>query len=403
MAPINRRLFFRSCAAAGLAAGVTPLTRVGWTDLALAANERPLPADAGVLVIITLGGGNDGLNTLIPYTDDTYFDSRPDLAIAPEDVLTLDSDLGLNPVMKGFSKLYQKQSLAIVRGVGYPEPDRSHFRSMDIWQTASLDSSTTTGWIGRWLESTGGDPLQALNVGPLLPRLAVGEKISAASLSPDVVPAGNIGEVVRMLSTADEEDTAAMAPVRSLYRDAIRLAENLDPVFPTESASEEADLAELGLIEQLDAVARCVKAGVPSRVYTVTLGGFDTHANERGAHQRLLKTLDTAVTQFYDNVATDGRGRNVVVMMYSEFGRRVKANASDGTDHGTAGPVFIVGDRVRGGFYGDEPSLRDLSDGDLKTTTDFRDIYHEVLARTLGADPEPVLGSGRQELGFLSA
>jgi uncharacterized protein (DUF1501 family) len=155
------------------------------------------------------------------------------------------------------------------------------------------------------------------------------------------------------------------------------------------------------LTEQLDAVANCEKAGVPTRVYMVQLGGFDTHADERGTQQRLLQTLDEALAPFLKDMATDQHGKDLVVMAYSEFGRRVAANASQGTDHGTAGPVFIAGTTVKGGFYGDEPSLTDLDHGDLKTTTDFRDVYHDLLVYTVGADPEPSVGQGRKDIGFL--
>jgi uncharacterized protein (DUF1501 family) len=155
------------------------------------------------------------------------------------------------------------------------------------------------------------------------------------------------------------------------------------------------------LAADLDLVATCIKAGVPSRVYMVSLGDFDTHADERAAHQSLLKVLDDGLTAFLQHMRSSSFGKNVVVMAYSEFGRRVAANASAGTDHGTSGPVFIAGAHVKGGFYGDEPSLTDLDDGDLKTTTDFRDIYHELLHKTLRTDPEPVVGPGRRELGFL--
>jgi uncharacterized protein (DUF1501 family) len=155
------------------------------------------------------------------------------------------------------------------------------------------------------------------------------------------------------------------------------------------------------LAEQLHVVGRCVKAGLRTRVYMVALGGFDTHADERSTQQQLLEVLDRGLTPFLQDMSGDRYGKNVVVMVYSEFGRRVAANASHGTDHGTAGPVFVTGAQVKGGFYGEEPSLTDLDDGDLKGSTDFRDIYHELLAKTVGTDPEPVVGSGRQDVGFL--
>ncbi|ORW49507.1 hypothetical protein AWB90_09765 [Mycobacterium paraense] len=392
MPEINRRRFLIASAGFG-AAGLMSAVAVEWPDLMRAARDRPLPAGAGVLVITTLYGGNDGINTLIPYGDNAYHDARPDLAYAPGEVLHLDERLGLNPAMKGLAGLWNQRQLAIVRGVGYPKPDHSHFRSMDIWQTASPAEPVSTGWIGRWLDATGDDPLRAVNIGPVLPPLAVGEKQTAAALSPAQPAAGDgIDAIMGALGADDPDDTPAMAAVCKAYRAAQTVGKTFDSVKPPGRQDNP-------LATQLGAVAEAVKARVPTRVYTVQLGGFDTHAGERNTQQRLLQTFDQAVTAFLRQVA----GSNVVVMAYSEFGRRVHANASQGTDHGTAGPVFVAGTHVKGGFYGEEPSLTDLDNGDLKYTTDFRDVYHEVLTRTVGADPTPSVGPGRNELGFLTA
>jgi uncharacterized protein (DUF1501 family) len=179
---------------------------------------------------------------------------------------------------------------------------------------------------------------------------------------------------------------------------AYRAARTTDAAFASVASAESAENA---LATRLSLVASAVKARVPTRVYTVQLGGFDTHAGERETQQRLLQTFDQAVTGFLHEMAGDPCGRNVVLLAYSEFGRRVAANASQGTDHGTAGPVFVAGVPVKGGFYGDEPSLTNLDHGDLKATTDFRDVYHELLARTVGTDPTPSVGPGRVSLGFL--
>jgi uncharacterized protein (DUF1501 family) len=192
-----------------------------------------------------------------------------------------------------------------------------------------------------------------------------------------------------------------MSTVRASYR----AAQIADSALQPQSTDTEVTIADDGydnpLGDQLDMVARAVSAGVPTQVYTVSLGGFDTHADERGTQEQLLSTFDTAVSGFLQRMAQDRYGRNVVVMAYSEFGRRLAANASLGTDHGTAGPVLIAGAPVKGGFYGDEPSRVDLEDGDLKATTDFRDVYAEVLMQGLGADPGPIVGAGRQQVGFL--
>lgn len=394
----NRRKFLIAGAGVG-AASLAGTVALGWDDLLHAAQQRPLAANTGILVIVTLYGGNDGINTVIPYADNAYYDARPDLAYAPEEVLHLDAQLGLNPAMRGLSDLWNRHQLAIVRGVSYPKPDHSHFRSMDIWQTASPDAPVSTGWVGRWLDATGEDPLRAVSVGSVLPLLAVGEKQTAAALS-TALPAGRDGRAdllqptMGALGVDDPTDTPAMAAVRRSYR-AARTAEDR---FAAVSATESEDNA---LASRLSMVASAIKARVPTRVYMVHLGGFDTHADERGTQQRLLHTFDEALSGFLQQMAGDSAGRNVVVLAYSEFGRRVAANASQGTDHGTAGPVFVAGASVKGGFYGDEPSLTDLDHGDLKHTTDFRDVYHEVLERTLGADPEPSVGPGRTSLGFL--
>jgi uncharacterized protein (DUF1501 family) len=399
MPELTRRRFLIASAGVGAAGLLSGTVAVSWPELMRAAHDRPLAAGSGILVIVTLYGGNDGINTVIPYADNAYHDARPELAHAPTDVLHLDTQLGLNPALKGMAQLWSDKRLAIVRGVSYPNPDHSHFRSMDIWQTASPAEPVTTGWIGRWLDATGDDPLRALNIGAVLPPLAVGEKTTAAALSPTGL-AGNgdqFRDTIAALGADAPTDTPAMASVCAAYR-ATRTADaTLGPLGSHAGQSPTKNT----LAAQLGAVASCVKAGVPTRVYMVDLGGFDTHAGEQATQQRLLQTLDEALTPFVRDMATDEHGKNLVVLAYSEFGRRVAANASAGTDHGTAGPVFIAGAPVKGGFYGEEPSLTDLDHGDLKATTDFRDVYYELLASALDADPGPSVGAGRRALGFL--
>lgn len=397
MPQMNRRNFLiASVGAAGLLSGAA----VTLPQLLHHGQQRPLATDAGILVILTLYGGNDGINTVIPVTDNAYHDARRDLAFAPHEVLDLDGRLGLNPALTGLKDIWADNQLAIVRGVGYPKQDRSHFRSMDIWQTASPTAPASSGWIGRWLDSTGDDPLRAVNVGSVLPPLAVGEKHVAAGLSVSIpqIP-DDVADTLDALSNPDPRDSPAMAAVRTNYQ-AYKTTDSAFSAFTDKPLPDPTVTAGQQLADDLELVAQCVKAGVPTRVYMVTLGGFDTHADERGEHQRLLKALDDALAPFLRQMGRSAHGRNVVVMVYSEFGRRVGANASQGTDHGTSGPVFIAGPRVKGGFYGDEPSLTDLDDGDLKTTTDFRDIYYELLSGTLNSDPEPSVGPGRKPVGF---
>jgi uncharacterized protein (DUF1501 family) len=399
MPDLSRRKFLVASAGLSAAGLLSGACAVSWPDLMKEAKERPLTEGSGVLVIVTLYGGNDGINTVIPYTDNAYHDARPELAYAPGDVLNLDGQLGLNPALKGLAQQWQNQKLAIVRGASYPKPDHSHFRSMDIWQTASPAEPVSTGWIGRWLDATGNDPLRAVNIGSVLPPLAVGEKCTAAALTPSGKAefADKFAATMDALGADDPNDTPAMAAVCDAYRATRTTDTTFGPIKPSGEKREKHN----SLAGQLNMVAAAVKAAVPTRVYAVQLGGFDTHADEKGTQQRHLQTLDEAVTPFLQQMAGDRYGKNVVLLAYSEFGRRVKANASQGTDHGTAGPVFVAGAPVKGGFYGDEPSLTDLDNGDLKPTTDFRDVYYELLSQTLKTDPTPSVGTGRHSLGFL--
>ena len=398
---MNRRQFLIASGAAAATAGIAG--GVSWAELMHSAQSRPQPTGTPVLVVLTMYGGNDGLNTLVPYADSAYHSARPDLAYPESAVVHLDDNFGLNPSMAGFGKLWQDGTLAVVRGVGYPQPDHSHFRSMDIWQTGSPQAPVNTGWIGRWLDATGDDPLRAVNIGAVLPPLAMGSKAAAAAL-----PLGKHRTAPRPLTTAlaglaqpDGSDTVSRALVRGSYRadqqvDAT-FAGVLDPSASDESTDQQSAAGSAGgqgsLADQLAVVARCIAAGVPTRVYSVSQGGFDTHADEKDAQQNALGLIDKAVTNFFGQLTKTSRSADVTLLMYSEFGRRVQANASQGTDHGTAGPVFVAGPRVRGGYYGDQPSLTDLDNGDLKVTTDFRAVYAELLDKVLGADPQQILGS----------
>ncbi|PXX10993.1 DUF1501 domain-containing protein [Mycolicibacterium moriokaense] len=404
MAEFNRRKFLIASAGVGAAGVMSGAVAITLPDLLRSAHDRPLTAGSGILVIVTLYGGNDGINTLIPYSDNAYYDARPEIAIKPSDVLPLDAQLGLNPALKGMAAQWHNQKLAIVRGVGYPNQDRSHFRSMDIWQTASPSAPVPTGWIGRWLDATGDHPLRAVGVGPVLPLAAIGEKQVAAALLPGIPQVSReVASTLAVLGADDPHDTRAMSAVRASCRANGTTRAAFETVVSTQDlAPPSTGQGDKSLTPDLNVVAACVKAGVPTRVYLVEdRGDFDTHADEPGGHQTLLQNLDVSLTGFLNEMMLDDRGKHVVVVVYSEFGRRVAANASEGTDHGTAGPVFIAGAPVKGGFYGDQPSLTDLVDGDLKTTTDFRDIYHELLSKTVGTDPGPSVGTGRRDLGFL--
>lgn len=403
MNTVTRRRFLQGTGAAAIAAAGAG---IGWRELADRARTDPLPTGTGVLVVVTLYGGNDGLNTVIPAADGAYQSARPELAYAEHEVLPLGDGLGLNPGMTGLKAQWDGGHLAIVRGVSYPKPDHSHFRSMDIWQTASPSEPTPTGWIGRWLDAAGHDPLTAISMEPVLPPLLVGNATAGASLplSGLTLPTGALGSTLAGMAAASPDDSPEQARAAESLASLRRAASVLGPAVDASSqGSGTGGQAGGALAAELEVVARCVEMGAPGRVYSVSLGGFDTHADERGTQQRLLAEVDAAVSGFLSRMAKTARGRQVVLLAYSEFGRRVAANANQGTDHGTAGPVFVAGTPVKGGFVGAQPSLTDLDDGDLKPTTDFRDVYATLLRGVLGADPEPVLGRGRASLPLLTA
>jgi uncharacterized protein (DUF1501 family) len=420
----RRRFLAYSGAAAVAAAGAG----YGFEALLSRAHTEPLPPGAGVLVVLTLYGGNDGLNTVVPAADPAYQSARPELAYREDEVLPLGDGLGLNPGMTGLKSLWDANRLAIVRGVSYPKPDHSHFRSMDIWQTGSPAHPQSTGWLGRWLDVTGHDPLHAVSLEPVLPPLLAGATTAGAALplSGLTLPEGPVGSAFAALGAAAPGEPAAQATaaraITDLHRTATVLGPALTHVSPVAASQptpgqvgKPGKLAAAakpagrrkagnggGLAAQLGVVASCVEMGVPTRAYSVSIGGFDTHTGERATQQRLLTEVDQAVTGFLNRMAGSARGRGVVLLAYSEFGRRVAANANQGTDHGTAGPVFVAGAPVRGGFVGAQPSLTDLDNGDLKPTGYFRDVYATLLGDVLESDPEPVLGNGRAHLPLIA-
>jgi uncharacterized protein (DUF1501 family) len=398
MDTITRRRFLIASGVA-VAAGATA---VGIKDLLATSGERA--PGARTLVLVTLYGGNDGLNTVIPYADDAYTQARRGLAYEPAEVLKLDDRFGLNPGMAGLHKLYGEKKLAIVRGVGYPKPDHSHFRSMDIWQTAQPDRPGTTGWLGRWLDAAGGDPRLAVSFEPVLPPLLAGAKSAGATVPGGAVklPASVTPALLKQLGTPVAGESPALARAATCFADLMRVQDLMADVSES-SVEDDQDTpatatggAAPPLDQQLALVAKCVEAGAATRVFSVSLGGFDLHADEKSAQEMLLAKLDKPLSAFVERMA----GKGVVVAVYSEFGRRVKANASDGTDHGTASNVLLAGDGVTGGLYGEAPSLTDLDDGDLKHTVDFRDVYALLVHDVLGTDPARVLDGWKGRLTF---
>ncbi|MEJ3745056.1 DUF1501 domain-containing protein [Actinomycetes bacterium KLBMP 9797] len=401
MDPVTRRRFLLASGVAGAAAIGTGALGLGFADLlktALGDGSGDASTDVTTLVVVTLYGGNDGLNTVIPYADPAYHSARSELAYAPEKVLHLDDALGLSPMMPGIKRLWDDKKLAIVLGVGYPKPDRSHFRSMDIWQTASPIRPVPSGWVGRWLDGIKAAPETAVSFEPVLPPLLAGATRTGACVSHSglKLPAGINRELVAALGKSEPNESEMQARAAHAYADMLKVEDLVQEADDTPELSDDQGLLTTGpgtspLARQLSLVAQCIEAGVPTRVYSVSLDGFDTHASERVFHEKLITRLDRALAGFVNRMSQTEAGKRVAVVVYSEFGRRVRANASDGTDHGTAGPVFITGPRVAGGLYGEQPSLVDLDDGDLKVTVDFRDVFGTLLGSVLRADPAQFL------------
>ena len=408
MDTLSRRKFLALSGGVGVAASANVLSI---NEIAEAAISRPLPPGTPILLVVTLFGGNDGLNTVIPYADSLYYSLRPDISYAPEKVLQLDTSLGLNPAMTGIKSLWDKNKVAIIRGVGYPDSDRSHFSSMAIWQSAERTQTTKSGWLGRWVDTQPEDPLLAINLGSVLPPLLVGKKRSGSVLPLGglVTPTGSLARDCSRLSLPAQGESVLAGRAATSLRNLLNISESISPILklPAPAATELPTInggnagGDNNLSQQLDVVAKLVTAGAPTRVWAVSLGCFDTHANEADAQAELLGIVSNSVTRFLSQLEPSGRSKDVTVLVYSEFGRRVAANASAGTDHGTSGPVFVIGDSVQGGFYGEQPSLKNLFKGDLAVTTDFRDIYASLLEGVLKAPAGQILNGWKGRITSL--
>jgi len=411
MDTVTRRKFLQLTAGAVAVGAAAPLLSVD--EIAAAAINRPLAAGTPIVVMVTLYGGNDGLNTVIPFADPLYYSLRPEISYKAENMLPLDAELALNPAMKGLKSLWDQKKVAIIRGVGYPNPDRSHFSSMAKWQTASPGKHINTGWLGRWIDTQAEDSMLAISLGSVLPPLFAGAKRSGSVLPLGglVIPKGSVATNCMQLAKGSRADNSLMAAAATSMRNLFSVSTTVQPILKA-PAPTPVDLpvtnggnagGDSNLAQQLDVVAKLIAAGSPTKVWSVSLGGFDTHANEANAQAALLGSVSDSISRFISQMKGTSRGADVTLVVYSEFGRRVVGNGSQGTDHGTSGPMFIVGDRVNGGFYGDQPSLKNLVSGDLAVTTDFRDVYATILESLLKSPVEPILGKWSGRTKFLKA
>ncbi|KIL41872.1 transcriptional initiation protein Tat [Gordoniibacillus kamchatkensis] len=374
-----------------------------------------LPAvDSPVLVVVQLSGGNDGINTVVPYGQGVYYDARPTLAIKQQDVLAINGELGFHPSLSGLHALYKQGKVAVIQGVGYPKPDHSHFRSMEIWQTAEPDKISQSGWLGRYVESSLAretNPLKALQIGgdankafnsetaftPVIQSLDTFQLLDAR-IKLGALEKNRLTEAFLAMYDPAKQLTQVRVAARrgqEAYRAASAL-HKLSGAYPGKT-----EYPNTGFAKDLQLVAKLLSGGSGTRVYYTQVGGFDDHANEKEQHARVLKEVDGAIAAFYSDLASLGLQDRVVTAVFSEFGRRVKENGSGGTDHGTAAPLLVVGGRVQGGLYGEYPSLSNLDNGDLKYNVDFRSVYYTLIEDWLKGDAKSVLGKTYEKIAFV--
>jgi uncharacterized protein (DUF1501 family) len=382
-------------------------------------NAAPDPTKKNrILVVLQLSGGNDGINTLIPFGDPGYAKARPTLGEPANEVLHLTDSVGLHSNLGKFKSLYDAGKLAVVQGVGYPNPNRSHFRSMDIWHSARPDSFERSGWLGRYIAACQCGQDNAL------PAISVGDQLNTLFWTDTtLVPAvASIGAFSFLTDTKYKNDrTFQMQTLQNIYsqagnwspyeglirRGTLQALAGSDELQKVASAYQSPVKypTNNGLANQLKLVGQVIAGNLGTRLFSVSMGGFDTHANQKDHHAQLLGQLGDAVDAFMQDLANMQRQDDVTIMTFSEFGRRVKQNGSTGTDHGTAEPMFVIGNQVHGGMYGTYPSLEDLdNNGDLKFSADFRSVYAGMLRDVVGvSDPSSILAGSFDPIQVMRA
>lgn len=357
------------------------------------------------LVVVQLSGGNDGLNAFVPYANDLYYQNRPGIGIPRQEVLTLTGDLGLNPALAALRPLYDQGWLSVVSDVGYPNPDRSHFRALDIWHSASDASDYwTTGWLGRYLDAkcaTGGPDHKVIEVDETLSLAVKGTRHRALAVKdPDRLYKSSRGAYIQMLNQAYGKSATTQPDLDYLYKTLTSTTQSAEYLKTTlENRPESGAYPGTDLGKQLRMVGSLIGAGFEASVYYVSLSGFDTHANQRGQQERTLKTYAESVAAFVEDLRRMGAWDDTVVLTFSEFGRRVKQNASAGTDHGKANTLWVMGKNLqKPGLVNGAPQLHTLDDGDLSFRVDFRQVYAGLLGSWLEADDKQILGRTFEKL-----
>ncbi|MDP9018944.1 MAG: DUF1501 domain-containing protein [Candidatus Eremiobacteraeota bacterium] len=406
---MKRRAFLSSSLGVAVVGGTMPHALISAAQAQSLSQPGAAPDDS-VLVIIQMGGGNDGLNTVIPYSDDAYHRARPSIAIDPKSVLRVDDRIALNPALAGVMELYKEGRVAIVQGVGYPNPDRSHFRATEIWETAAPAKLVSTGWLGRWLDGDqtrhGGGTFEAVALGDVVPAALSAQHVDVpaiGSLTSFAYQTGRDSLSKRSAGILFDGAGPGQSPYLNLIEGTSRLAYHGGDLLRSKIAAYQPAVTYPSdpFSRQLELAAQIIGSKTGTRIVFVSIGSFDTHVNQRAQQDRLLKYMGDGLRAFYKDLQAHGHAERVLTMTFSEFGRRVSQNAGNGTDHGTAMPLFVIGGSVKGGTYGEHPSLTDLDHGDLKFNIDFRNVYATVLHRWLGREPDPILFGNFPPLGFV--
>ena len=403
----NRRQFISSTLGTTALIGMTPTM----PQFMARASEIAKAKNDNILVVIQLSGGNDGLNTVVPFGDEEYYKNRFTLAIGDNEALKIDDSHGFHPSLEGFSKLLEAGQLSIVNGVGYPKPNRSHFESMDLWHTAHRTrAAMQTGWIGDYLENAKltnqfpcvhfGDEKQPLALAA--ENLQVPSVRSLEGFHFDLAGNSELKSAVKsIVGTERKHQDDLVSFIQGSTQTTLKTSQQIEDVL--QRPALDTNFPQSGLGQKLKMVAQLIGSGVYSKVYYVTLDGFDTHSKQQEVHGTLLRELGDALAAFMQEMKVQGNDDRVLALTFSEFGRRVKENASLGTDHGAAAPVFVAGGRVNAGMIGDYPSLTDLDDGDLRFHTDYRQIYATVLENWLQTDSKSILGKSYGKLPLIEA
>ena len=364
-----------------------------------------VPPGNKVLVVLQFSGGNDGLNTVIPIRNDIYYKSRPKLAIEKDKALSLTDEAGINPALPAFKELFDDGSLAIMNSVGYPNPDRSHFRSMDIWQSASdSDKYIYTGWLGRYLDaqcSGCSKPTQALEVDDVLSLALKGENNKGLAVKdPKRLYNTSHEKYFKEINAAHKDGDET---VDYLYKTLSATLSSADYIYQQSRLHPSSQIypsTETG--KNLKTISSLIMSDINTKVYYLSLGSFDTHVNQENQQKRLFTDLNDAISVFVKDLKANNRFDDVMLMTFSEFGRRVAQNASGGTDHGTANNMFFIGGGLKQkGLINAMPDLNDLNEGDLKYKVDFKNVFATVLRKWLDADDKEILGRQYEYMNFI--